>query len=217
MAVHSGPLETRKPESLRLFHRPGGRVRGRGGHRLAVRERDGRAAVVPRPEATQGGPGREEGRVRLRRGRRHAHPARRGRRGPALLLRQAQEARDEPAGHRQSQRRHPVGAGSAARLGPRQESGVDLGRPARARGRRAGHPWPTRATATAPGRRSRTAERGKPEPQKEAIRALAKLRAPGERANAQLKSWRILRELRCCPWRAGQLAKAIHALEIHAA
>ena len=33
------------------------------------------------------------------------------------------------------------------------------------------------------------------------------LRAPGERANAQLKSWHILRNLRCCPWRAGQLAK----------
>ena len=44
-----------------------------------------------------------------------------------------------------------------------------------------------------------------------------KLRAPGERANAQLKNWRILRKLRCCPWRAGQLAKAIHALEIHTA
>jgi hypothetical protein len=27
-------------------------------------------------------------------------------------------------------------------------------------------------------------------------------------ANAQLKSWRILRKLRCCPWRAGQLAKS---------
>jgi hypothetical protein len=32
-----------------------------------------------------------------------------------------------------------------------------------------------------------------------------------------LKNWRILRKLRCCPWRAGQLAKAIHALEINAA
>ena len=57
----------------------------------------------------------------------------------------------------------------------------------------------------------------KPESQKEANRAHAKLRAPGERANAQLKNWRILRKLRCCPWRAGQLAKAIHALEIYAA
>ena len=56
-----------------------------------------------------------------------------------------------------------------------------------------------------------------PESQKDANRAHAKLRAPGERANAQLKNWHILGKLRCCPWRAGQLAKAIHALEIHAA
>ncbi|HEY2739660.1 MAG TPA: transposase family protein, partial [Thermoanaerobaculia bacterium] len=54
--------------------------------------------------------------------------------------------------------------------------------------------------------------KGKPESQKEANRAHARLRAPGERANAQLKTWRILRKLRCCPWRAGQLAKAIHVL-----
>ena len=51
-------------------------------------------------------------------------------------------------------------------------------------------------------------------PRKQANRAHAKLRAPGERANAQLKTWRILRKLRCCPWRAGQLAKAIHVLQI---
>ena len=55
--------------------------------------------------------------------------------------------------------------------------------------------------------------RNKPASQKEANRAHAQLRAPGERANAQLKSWRILRKLRCCPWRAGQLAKAIHVLQ----
>jgi DDE superfamily endonuclease len=46
--------------------------------------------------------------------------------------------------------------------------------------------------------------RNKPASQKEADRAHARLRAPGERANAQLKSRRILRKLRCCPWRAGQ-------------
>jgi hypothetical protein len=56
--------------------------------------------------------------------------------------------------------------------------------------------------------------RNKPESQKQANKAHAKLRAPGERANAQLKSWHILRKLRCCPWRAGQLAKAIHVLQI---
>jgi hypothetical protein len=49
--------------------------------------------------------------------------------------------------------------------------------------------------------------------QKAANRAHATLRSPGERANAQLKTWRILRKLRCCPWRAGQLAKAIHVLQ----
>lgn len=53
--------------------------------------------------------------------------------------------------------------------------------------------------------------------QKEANRAHAKLRSPGERANAQLKTWRILRQLRCCPWRAGQLAKAIHVLQVREA
>jgi DDE superfamily endonuclease/Helix-turn-helix of DDE superfamily endonuclease len=53
----------------------------------------------------------------------------------------------------------------------------------------------------------------KPPSQKEANRAHARLRSPGERANAQLKTWRILRKLRCCPWKAGQLAKAIHVLQ----
>ena len=38
--------------------------------------------------------------------------------------------------------------------------------------------------------------RNKPESQKQANKAHAKLRAPGERANAQLKCWRILRKLR---------------------
>jgi hypothetical protein len=57
--------------------------------------------------------------------------------------------------------------------------------------------------------------KGKPESQKEANRAHAKLRAPGERANAQLKAWKILARLRCCPWRAGQIAKAILVLQAH--
>jgi hypothetical protein len=55
--------------------------------------------------------------------------------------------------------------------------------------------------------------RNKPASQKAANRAHAQLRAPSERANAQLKAWRILRKLRSCPWRAGQLAKAIHVLQ----
>ena len=59
--------------------------------------------------------------------------------------------------------------------------------------------------------------RNKPDSQKQASKAHAKLRAPGERANAQLKTWHVLRKLRCCPWRAGQLAKAIDVLQIREA
>jgi hypothetical protein len=55
--------------------------------------------------------------------------------------------------------------------------------------------------------------RNKPPSQKAANRGHAQLRSPGERANAQLKNWHILRKLRCCPWKAGQLAKAIHVLQ----
>ena len=57
--------------------------------------------------------------------------------------------------------------------------------------------------------------KGKPESQKAANRAHARLRGPGERANAQLKTWRILQKLRSSPHRAGQLAKAIHVLQDH--
>ena len=59
--------------------------------------------------------------------------------------------------------------------------------------------FPTAAAASPPRKRTPTAH--------------AQLRSPGERANAQLKTWRILRRLRCCPGRAGQLAKAIHVLQ----
>jgi hypothetical protein len=59
--------------------------------------------------------------------------------------------------------------------------------------------------------------RDKPESQKTANRSHARLRGPGERANAQLKSWKILTKLRCCPHRAGHLAKAIHVLQIREA
>lgn len=55
--------------------------------------------------------------------------------------------------------------------------------------------------------------RNKPESQKAADRSHARLRGPGERANAQLKSWKILTKFRCCPHRAGHLAKAIHVLQ----
>ncbi|MEV8631250.1 transposase family protein, partial [Streptosporangium sp. NPDC051023] len=59
--------------------------------------------------------------------------------------------------------------------------------------------------------------RNKPASQKGVNSAHARLRGPGERANAQLKAWRILRRLRCCPLRAGQLVKAILTLQLREA
>lgn len=55
--------------------------------------------------------------------------------------------------------------------------------------------------------------KNKPESQKDASRAHARLRGPGERANAQLKYWRILHKVRISPRRVGRLAKAIHVLQ----
>ncbi|GAA4894507.1 hypothetical protein HNR25_000288 [Streptomonospora salina] len=57
--------------------------------------------------------------------------------------------------------------------------------------------------------------RNKPEVQKQANRSHARLRGPGERANAQLTSWCILRKLRCSPSKAGRLVKAIAVLQNH--
>ena len=71
--------------------------------------------------------------------------------------------------------------------------------------------WRPRARLSSPIRATRGSAyvkipykgKNKPESQKQANKAHAKLRSPGKRANAQLKSWRILRKLRCCFWRAG--------------
>jgi hypothetical protein len=63
----------------------------------------------------------------------------------------------------------------------------------------------------------RTPYKGKDKPasQKQANRAHARLRGPGERANAQLKSWNILRKLRCSPSKASHLCKTIAVLQNH--
>jgi hypothetical protein len=42
--------------------------------------------------------------------------------------------------------------------------------------------------------------------------AHARQRGPGERVNAQLKSWKILRKIRSCPQRATSLVKAVQTL-----
>ena len=141
------------------------------------------------------------------------NPHRPGRRRPAVLLRQAPPSRHEPAGHLR-----PDGEILWV-SGPLPGAVHDL---------TAARIWGIlRELAAAglivladkgyigAGDHVRTPYRGrnKPASQKAANRAHAQLRSPGERANAQLKTWRILRKLRCCPWRAGQLAKAIHVLQ----
>jgi len=39
-------------------------------------------------------------------------------------------------------------------------------------------------------------------------------RGPGERVNAELKNWRILRKIRSCPSPAGDLVAAVQTLMI---
>ena len=48
--------------------------------------------------------------------------------------------------------------------------------------------------------------------QKEVNTAHARQRGPGERANAQLKSWQVLRKIRSCPRGATALVKAVTVL-----
>ncbi len=48
--------------------------------------------------------------------------------------------------------------------------------------------------------------------QREVNSAHARQRGPGERANASLKSWKVLRKIRCCPLRATSLVKAVLVL-----
>ena len=52
----------------------------------------------------------------------------------------------------------------------------------------------------------------KPERQKAYNRPHARLRGPGERAFAQLKTWSILDQVRCDPHQATQIAKAVQVL-----
>ncbi len=48
--------------------------------------------------------------------------------------------------------------------------------------------------------------------QKAVNRAHSALRGPGERANAELKNWRILRKIRSSPAHATRLVNAIQAI-----
>jgi hypothetical protein len=98
-------------------------------HRLEVRHRDRGPAGRPVPEAAAGpGPG-PGGRTRLPSHRRHLNSHRPGRGRPAVLFRQAPQARYEPAGHSHSGRGHRVGVRAAARRRARPDCGPDPGHP----------------------------------------------------------------------------------------
>ncbi len=53
--------------------------------------------------------------------------------------------------------------------------------------------------------------------QKEVNAAHARRRGPGERVNAELKNWKILRKIRSCPGRADELVAAVQTLMIASA
>ncbi|WP_410479419.1 transposase family protein [Pseudonocardia sp. H11422] len=91
--------------------------------------------------------------------------------------------------------------------------------PRRHRGRRPAHPGRHRLPGdrsdgprptTAPPPRSR--HRPLSANQKEVNTAHARQRGPGERANAEIKNWRILRKIRSSPSRAITLVKVIQTL-----
>jgi hypothetical protein len=53
--------------------------------------------------------------------------------------------------------------------------------------------------------------------QKDVNAAHARRRGPGERANAALKNWKVLRKIRSCPSRASELVAAVQTLMIASA
>ena len=163
------------------------------------------------PKLRAGGPGREKGRSRLRHPRRHADPDRPGRRDRPFYSGKHKKHGMNLQVIAVSGRRHPVGVRRAARLGPRQESRVGLGRARRAGESRPGHPGrqgiPGQHLGEGPVQgeeQAGAAERGQPRP-----RETPRPRRAGKRAAQGMED---PRKLRCCPWRAGKLAKAIHVL-----
>jgi len=94
-----------------------------------------------------------------------------------------------------------------ADLGPPVAYTASVTRPRR----RANDPGPTAATSLDPGTGH---YRPLSAAQREVNTAHARQRGPGERANAQLKSWKILRKIRSSPSRATTLVQAVQTLII---
>lgn len=168
------------------------------------------AALAPTlAEAVRGGV--DEG---VRPAGRDAAADRPNRRRPAFLLGQAQETRDERAGDRRSFRPPAVGLAGPARSRPR--------RPCRPRARHHRHACHSGRQLLGrqglPGRRRHgpCSHRGRWETlsagQQAVNRSHAKIRALVEQAVATLKSWRLLRRLRCSTTRITVLVQAVLCL-----
>ncbi len=211
----AGPARPRAP-AVRPHLRPArGWVRRRHHHRLPVHRRSRRGPGRPRPHPRRSDEDRLDQGVRDPG--RHAAADRPDRRRPALLLRETQEARHERAGHHRSGRAAAVGLARAARSGPRHQGRTHPRhhrRPGRSRRASAG---PTRATA-APAApygvpywgRWDTLSAG----QQAVNRSHAKIRALVEQAMATLKTWRLLRKLRCSTTRITNLVQAVLTLHL---
>lgn len=194
-----------------------GRIRYRNHDRLPVCHGGCRTPGSSRsPPPGRSDPGRvDEG---VRDPRRHTPVDRPHRCGPALLLRETQEARDEPAGPHGSLR-PAVGLAGPARLCPAPST---MSARPRARHRRRPLPRPTsRAGRTrrigVPAETSAlpTGAAGKPSPPvRRPSTGPAKIRTLVEQAMATLKAWRLLRRLRCSTTRITSLVQAVLALHL---
>jgi hypothetical protein len=178
-----------------------------------VRRRGRRVPGRPRPDSRGGGSdGIDEG---VRAAGRHPASDRPHRRGPAVVLRQAQEARDERAGPGRSGRLlwpSPALPGAVHDVRTAREHGItaalaDAGITCWAdKG-----DWGAGGTVRVPywGRRENLSTG-----QKAVNRSQAKIRALVEQAVATLKSWRLLRALRCSTTRITSLVQAVPTLHL---
>jgi hypothetical protein len=141
------------------------------------------------------------------------HPHRPHQGGRAVLLPETQEARHERPGHRTAGRHTALvlacdtGAHHdlTATTCPRHRPGAPDPADPRARGPGLSRSWRHRPHPLLPPPRT-------PEHYQQLNRDHARLRAPGERGFAQLKSWRLLRRARCSTRRIGTIVQALHTL-----
>ncbi len=210
----TGPARSRPPPQRPALRPARGRFRDRYHHCLPVHHRGHRTPGRPRPHARRSSKGRVDEGV--------PHPGRDtsadrpDRHRPALLLGQIPKARHERAGHSRSEGPTAVGFTGPGRSGPRCTGRT------RARHHRHSRPgWHhLLGRQGLPGRR-RDGASPFPRPLGEVVhwpagrqRYQAKIWALVEQAIATLKSWRLLRKLRCSTTRITNIVQAVLTLQL---